>query len=62
MLTGGGPQPTPADSVSQKVYNLIPAQFDPLDNPYDDDKSILPLFSLSEVNDDTKELSGRLLL
>jgi len=50
MLTGGGPPPTPVDETTQKVYDLIPDQFDSLENPYDDDQFL----SQSEWTDESQ--------
>ena len=36
-LTRGGPPLKQVDNESQMVYNVIPKQFDPLDNTFDDD-------------------------
>ena len=59
-MTGGGPPPAAVDPMSQKVYDLIPAQFEPLDNPYDDDKPVISVAAGSavEVVDVDDDASG----
>ena len=35
--TGGGPSPPQPDDISWKVADMIPTEFEPLNNTYDDD-------------------------
>ena len=58
--TGGRSPPDPVDSMSQKVYDLITAQFEPLENLFDDDKPVISLAASSavEVVDIDDDASG----
>ena len=58
MLTGGGPPPPPVDSTTQKIYDLIPEQFEPLNNIFDDDQCLsqaAPTTS-SQLDEETEEV------
>ena len=56
-LTGGGPPPKPIDDLSQMVYNMIPQQFDPLDNIFNDDANVC-LLQIIAAEPLTKEMRG----
>lgn len=40
--TGAGPPSMEIDPTTQKIYKMIPQQFAPLHNPYDDDRQLDP--------------------
>ena len=48
-MTGGGPPPAPVDPMTQKVYEIIPVQFEPLYNAYDDDNPFISVAAGSAV-------------
>ena len=39
MLHGQGTPPTLVDSMSHRIYDLLPEKFEPLDNPNDNDET-----------------------
>ena len=58
--TGRGLPPASIDLMSRKVYDFILAQFEPLENPFDDDKPVISVAASGavEVVDIDDDASG----
>lgn len=44
--TGGGPSPQELPDIIQRIWDMLPSQFERIENPFDDDAIIITVASI----------------